>query len=67
VLDILWWERLYLSEMKLHFLCHEMKLFSWIIDDQGIQMDSDKVDQVVNWKTPVNWDTVHSFISVAGY
>ena len=48
VLDILRQERLYLSEGKLRFLCKEMKILGRIVDDDGIRMDPDKVDSVVN-------------------
>jgi hypothetical protein len=67
VLDILKRERLYLSENKLRFLCKEMKLLGRIIDDDGIRMDPDKVDRVVNWKTPTNRDSARSFLGAVGY
>jgi hypothetical protein len=67
VLDILRRERLYLSEGKLRFLCKEMKILGRIVDNDGIQMDPDKVDSVVNWKTPTNRDLLRGFIGSAGY
>ena len=56
VLDILFWEKLYLSKSKIQFFASELKLLGRIIDDEGIQMDPDKVDSVINWKTPTNCD-----------
>ena len=67
VLEILEREKLYLSKSKLHFLQPELKLLGRIIDDQGIRMDSDKVDSVLNWKIPTNRDLLRGFIGSVGY
>ena len=44
-----------------------MKLLGRIIDDNGIRMDAEKVDSVVNWKVPTNRDLLHGFIGTVGY
>jgi hypothetical protein len=44
-----------------------MKILGRIVDDDGIRMDPDKVDSVVNWKTPTNRDLLRGFIGLAGY
>jgi hypothetical protein len=44
-----------------------MKILDRIVDDDGIRMDPDKVDSVVNWKTPMNRDLLCGFIGSAGY
>lgn len=67
VLEILVREKLYLNEGKLRFLCKEMKILGRIVDDDGIHMDPDKVDQVLNWKVPMNRDLLHGFISSVRY
>ena len=67
VLDILERERLYLSGNKIHFLQQNLKLLGRIIDDNGIRMDSDKVDSVLNWKVPTNRDLLRGFIGSVGY
>ena len=67
VLEILAREKLFLSKGKLHFLCKEMKILGCIIDDDGIRMDPDKVDQVLNWKVPTNRDLLCGFIGSVGY
>ena len=67
VIEILQREKLYLSETKLRFLCKEMKILGRIIDDEGIRMDPDKVDTVINWKTPTNHNLLGGFIGSAGY
>ena len=56
VIDILAKEKLYLSKDKLHFIVPELKLLGRIVDDNGIRMDSEKVDSVLNWKVPTNRD-----------
>ena len=67
VLDILLWEKLYLSSSKLRFIAPILKLLGRVIDDQGIQMDSNKVDTVINWKVPTNHDLLCGFIGSVGY
>ena len=67
VLDILKREKLYLSKSKLHFIAPELKILGPVIDDDGIRMDADKVDAVVNWKVPTNRDLLRGFIGSVGY
>jgi Reverse transcriptase (RNA-dependent DNA polymerase) len=54
VLNILREEKLYLSKGKLRFLVNKLCILGQVIDDQGIQIDPDKVDSVLKWKTPIN-------------
>ena len=67
VLDILKREKLYLSRSKLHFIQPELKLLGRVIDEEGIRMDSTKVDSVLNWKVPTNRDLLRGFIGSVGY
>ena len=67
VLDILYREKLYLSKTKLHFPAPELKLLGRVIDDEGIRMDSEKVDSVLKWKVPTNRDLLRGFIGSVGY
>ena len=67
VLDILYQEWLYLSGSKLRFIAPSLKLLGQVIDSQGIWMDPDKVDTVINWKVPINHDLLHGFIGLVGY
>src|SRR5437660_9258445 len=66
-LGILEHEKLYLSEQKLCFLCKDIKILGWTITDQGIQIDSDKVDWILTWKVPINWMLCKGFIGSVGY
>jgi hypothetical protein len=67
VMDVLRREKLYLSKSKLHFVQPTLKLLGRIVDSQGIQMDSAKVDSVINWKVPTNRDLLRGFIGSVGY
>ena len=67
VFNILRKEKLYLSEGKLRLLCREIKVLGCVINDDGIRMDPDKVDQVMNWKAPTNRDLLRGFIGSVGY
>ena len=67
ILDVLLWEKLYLSKNRIRFLASELKLLGWVIDNQGIQIDPNKVDSVLNWKQLPNRDLYHGFIGSVGY
>ena len=67
VLDILKREKLYLSRTKLRFIAPELKLLGRIVDDQGIQIDPEKVESVLAWKVPTNHDLLRGFIGSVGY
>jgi len=67
VLDILKRERFYLNPEKLFFLAPELKLLGHIISRDGIKMDPAKVDSVVNWKVPTNWDLLRAFLGAVDY
>jgi hypothetical protein len=67
ILDILQRERLYLSRHKLRFIAPELQLLGRVIDNEGIRMDAEKVDSVLNWKTPTNRDLLRGFIGSVGY
>jgi len=67
VIRILKKEKLYLSEKKLHFLCKEVKILGCVVTDDGIRMDPEKVDRVVNWKVPTNRTLCRGFVGVVGY
>lgn len=43
-----------LSEKKLRFLCDEVKILGHVVTDDGIKMDPEKVDRIINWKVPTN-------------
>ena len=67
VIQILKKEKLYFSETKLCFLCKEVKILGRVITNDGIQMDPEKVDCIVNWKVPMNRTLCRGFVGAVGY
>lgn len=67
IIDILKREKLYLNADKLKFLCPELKVLGRVIDDEGIRMDPDKVDSVLNWKVPTSKELLRGFLGSVGY
>ena len=67
VLEILKREKLYLSRTKLRFIAPELKLLGQVIDNEGIRMDAEKFDSVLNWKVPTNRNLLRGFIGSVGY
>jgi len=67
VFRILQQEKLYLSKTKLCFLCKEVKILGRVVTDDGIWMDPEKVDHVINWKVPTNRTLCRGFIGAVGY
>ena len=47
-MDVLRKEKLYLNKKKLRFLPAELQLLGRVIDNEGIRMDAEKVDNVLN-------------------
>ena len=60
-------EKLYLSKKKLQFLAPEVDLLGHLIDDDGIRMGPNKVNNVMSWKTPTNRDLLRGFLGSVGY
>jgi hypothetical protein len=67
VIDILRREKFYLGRNKLHFLENELKLLGHVIGKNGIRMDPDKVDSVLNWKVPTSRNLLRGFLGSVGY
>lgn len=67
IIDILKREKFYLSKRKLQFLNKELKILGHIIDDSGIRMDPDKINNVLAWKIPTNRDLLRGFLGAVGY
>ena len=61
VLNVLCKEKLYLSVHKLRFIMPELKLLGCVVDNEGIHMDAAKVDSVMAWKVPTNWDLLRDY------
>jgi hypothetical protein len=67
IIDVLKRKTLYLRANKMHLLQPELKVLGRIMDDGGIRIDPDKVDSVLNWKTPTNCGLLRGFLGSVGY
>jgi hypothetical protein len=67
ILKILDREKLYLSQKKIQFLCDNVKILGQIVGRDGIHMVPEKVNHILNWKTPTNRDLCCGFIGSVGY
>ena len=67
VIDILYKEKFYLSEHKIQLFQKELKILEHIVDNQGIRMDSHKVESIRQWKVPTNKDLLQGFLSSVSY
>ncbi|QRW23678.1 Pol polyprotein/retrotransposon [Rhizoctonia solani] len=65
--EILRRKKLYLSNGKIQFLVRELNILGHVIDEKGIQMDPDKIDNVLKWKTPTTKEQVMAFLGAVGY
>lgn len=67
VFDVLRKEKLYLSPDKMNFFANKLTILGHVIDEYGIVMDTNKVNNVLNWKTPTNKGLLSSFIGAVGF
>jgi hypothetical protein len=59
--------RLYAKLSKCDFWLKEIKYLGHTISQTGIAVDSDKVQEVMNWKPPTTVRQIRSFLGLAGY
>jgi hypothetical protein len=67
VLQCLREHRLYAKQSKCDFWLKEIKFLGHTISEEGIVVDSDKVQEVMNWKPPTTVRQIQSFLGWAGY
>jgi hypothetical protein len=67
IFKVLKQEQLYLSQTKLRFLSPKLDILGHIINNQGIDMDLAKINSVMAWKNPTNWDLLCGFFGLVGY
>ena len=48
----------------MQLFAEKLKNLGHIFDKDGIIMDPNKVDQVINWRTPTNKDLLHGFLGL---
>ncbi|XP_074346472.1 uncharacterized protein LOC141685258 [Apium graveolens] len=67
VLEVLRKERLYAKFSKCEFWLIEVRFLGHIIGSEGIRIDPEKIETVMNWEAPKTPIEVRSFMRVAGY
>ena len=67
VLQILRESQLYAKFSKCQFWLDKVAFLGHVILAEGISMDPQKIEAVVNWKPPTNVSEVRSFLGLAGY
>ena len=67
VLQILRERQLYAKFTKCHFWLDKVAFLGHVISAEGISLDPQKIEAIVNWKPPTNVSEVRSFLGLAGY
>jgi Reverse transcriptase (RNA-dependent DNA polymerase) len=67
VFDRLCKNHLFLSKKKVDLYSERMECLGHIIDDRGIHADTDKMQQVREWRTPRTYNDVQRFLGLVQY
>jgi hypothetical protein len=67
VLQRLWDHHLYAKFSKCDFWLREIKFLGHTIFQDGIAVDPEKVQEVMDWKPPTTVQHIRSFLGLAGY
>ena len=67
VLQTLRERKLYAKLSKCHFWLNRVAFLGHVISVEGVSVDSQKIEAVVNWKPLKNVSEVRSFLGLAGY
>ena len=67
VLQILRERKLFAKLKKCEFWLDEVVFLGHVINKEGILVDPQKIEAIVNWPTPTNVTEVRSFMGLAGY
>ena len=67
VLQILRERKLYAKLKKCEFWLNQVVFLGHVISKDGITMDPNKIEAVVNWDKPTNMSEVRSFLGLVGY
>src|SRR6267154_5544715 len=59
--------QLYLKWKKCELYSDEIEYLGHIIDDHGIHPDTDKLDRIMMWRTPRNYNDVQRFVGLVNY
>ncbi|XP_028060682.1 uncharacterized protein LOC114264273 [Camellia sinensis] len=67
ILQILIGKKLYAKLKKCEFWLHEVVFLGHVINKEGVSVDLQKIEAIVNWPTPTSVIEVRSFLGLAGY
>jgi hypothetical protein len=67
VLEKLRANQLYTKFSKCEFWLMEVAFLGHVISAGGVSVDPGKVNDVLNWKPPINISEIRSFLGLAGY
>ncbi|KAI3708177.1 hypothetical protein L2E82_37301 [Cichorium intybus] len=67
MLDLLCAEKLYAKFSKYEFWLREIQFLGHVINEDGIKVDSAKIEAVMSWEPPKSPLEVRSFLGLAGY
>jgi hypothetical protein len=59
--------KLYAKRSKCEFWLKEVSFLGHVVSNGGIAVDPSKVQDVLNWKPPINVSEIHSFLGLARY
>ena len=67
VLQILRENQLYVKFSKCQFWLDSVTFLGHVISAEGVYVDLQKIEAIVNWKPPTNVTEIRSFLGLAGY
>ena len=67
VLETLREQKMYAKWKKCDFWMQSISFLGHVISEEGIEVDPEKIEAVVFWKTPRNVTEIKSFLGLAGY
>ena len=67
VLQILRENQLYAKFSKCQFWLDSVAFLGHVISAEGVSVDPQKIEAIVNWKPPMNVTEIRSFLGLAGY
>ena len=67
VLQILRKNQLYAKFSKCQFWLDSVTFLGHVISAEGVSVDPQKIEAIVNWKPPTNVTEIRSFLGLAGY
>jgi len=66
-LKILKEEKLYAKFSKCEFWLREVQFFGHVVSNEGIKVDPEKIEAILNWERPKTPTEVRSFMGLAGH